>query len=59
MASLQDRYDDAIFDYSAEDFDSAIVKLTAILTEEPENFDARLSLGMAYYRKGDYPNAII
>ena len=56
--TLQDRYDDAMFDFSQGDFDSAITKLMSILTEDPHNFDAQLSLGMAYYRKGDFDAAI-
>ena len=38
--------------------DRAIAKFSEILAEEPDNFDARLALGMAYYRKGDYSSAI-
>lgn len=56
--SLQDQYDDAMFDFSRGDFDSAITRLRAILEEDPTQFDAQLSLGMAYYRKGDYDTAI-
>jgi Flp pilus assembly protein TadD len=59
MATLQDRYDDAMYDFSRKDYDSAIVKLTAILAEDPNDFDAQLSLGMAFYRKGDYATAIV
>ena len=33
-------------------------ELKAILAESPAHFDAQLSLGMAYYRKGDYAAAI-
>jgi len=58
MSNLQDQYDDAMFDFSTADYDSAIVKLRALLTEDPNYFDAQLSLGMAYYRKGDYATAI-
>jgi len=57
--SLQERYDDAMFDFSAGDYDRAITKLTAVLGEDPAHFDAQLSLGMAYYRKGDYATAIV
>ena len=39
-------------------FDGAIEKLTAILAEDPAYFDAQLSLGGAYYRKGDFARAI-
>jgi Tfp pilus assembly protein PilF len=56
--SLQEQYDDAMFDFSTADYDRAIEKLTAILAADPNHFDAQLSLGMAYYRKGDYPAAI-
>jgi Flp pilus assembly protein TadD, contains TPR repeats len=56
--SLQDRYDDAMFDFSAGEYDSAIEKLRAILAEDPAHFDAQLSIGMAYYRKGDFATAI-
>ena len=56
--TLQDRYDDAMFDFSQGEFDSAITKLKSILADDPNNFDAQLSLGMAYYRKGDFDAAI-
>lgn len=55
---IQDQYDDAMFDFSQGDFTAAIEKLTAILEKEPGYFDAQLSLGMAYYRKGDFARAI-
>ncbi len=56
--NLQEQYDDALFDFSTGNFDSAIGKLTAILAADPTHFDAQLSLGMAYYRKGDLATAI-
>src|SRR5580765_8436060 len=59
MATLQERYDDAMFDFSTGDFNSAIAKLKAALAEDPGYFDAQLSLGMAYYRKEDYATAIV
>lgn len=58
MPSAQEQYDDAMFDFSKGDFDSAIDKLGAILRADPGNFDAQLSLGMAFYRKGEYATAI-
>jgi len=58
MPSLQEQYDDAMFDFSTADYDRAIEKLKAVLAEDPQHFDAQLSLGMAYYRKGDYATAI-
>jgi Flp pilus assembly protein TadD len=59
MPSAQEQYDDAMFDFSRGDYDAAIVKLLAILAAEPGHFDAQLSLGMAFYRKGDYARAIV
>jgi len=58
MATLQDRYDDAMFDFSQGDYAACIAKLKDILAEDPNHFDAQLSLGMAYCRKGDYATAI-
>jgi Flp pilus assembly protein TadD len=54
----EEQYDDAMFDFSTGNFDSAIAKLKMILAEAPSHFDAQLSLGMAYYRKGDFTAAI-
>src|SRR5271170_2304767 len=56
--NLQEQYDDAMFAFSTGDFDTAIARLKAILAEDPSHFDAQLSLGVAYYRKGDYATAI-
>ena len=59
MSTLcKEQYDDAMYDFSMADYDSAIVKLKALLAEDPGYFDAQLSLGMAYYRKEDYAAAI-
>jgi|SRR5882724_10321092 len=58
MATLQEQYDDAMYDFSMADYDSAILRLQALLAGDPNYFDARLSLGMAYFRKGDYAAAI-
>ena len=58
MPTLQEQYDDAMFDFSTGDYDTAIAKFKAILAEDPAHFDAQLSVGMAYYRKGDYATAI-
>lgn len=58
MASLQEQYDDAMYDFSTANYDAAIAKLQTVLAEDPNYFDAQLSLGMAYYRKGDYAAAI-
>src|SRR2546422_7089847 len=58
MPDTQAQYDDAMFDYTQGNYDSCIEKLTALLASDPNHFDAQLSLGMAYYRKGDYASAI-
>src|SRR2546423_11095802 len=58
MPTLQEQYDDAMFDFSTGDFDSAIAKFRAILAEDRTHYDAQLGLGMGYYRKGDYATAI-
>jgi tetratricopeptide (TPR) repeat protein len=55
---FQEEYDDAMFDFSRGDFLGAIAKFQGILREDPTNFDAQLSLGMAYYRQGDFARAI-
>lgn len=56
--SAQERYDDAMFDFSQGQYDSAIAKLDLLLLEDASNFDAQLALGMAYYRKGEFQRAI-
>jgi tetratricopeptide (TPR) repeat protein len=56
--TLQEQYDDAMFDFSRGEFDSAIVKLKDVLAIDPQNFEAQLALGMALYRKGDFADAI-
>ncbi|HVU27998.1 MAG TPA: tetratricopeptide repeat protein [Verrucomicrobiae bacterium] len=56
--TLQEQYDDAMFDFSRGEFDAAIAKLKSVLTQEPEHFDAQLALGMAFYRKGNFVAAI-
>lgn len=57
--TLQEQYDDAMFDFSRGDFDGAITKLENILAVDSENFEAQLALGMAFYRKGDFAAAIV
>src|SRR5687767_15325674 len=59
MPDTQAQYDDAMFDYSQGNYEASIAKLKALLARAPEHFDAQLSLGMAYYRMGDYATAII
>jgi Flp pilus assembly protein TadD len=56
--TLQEQYDDAMFDFSRGDFDGAIAKLKNVLAADAAYFDAQLALGMALYRKGDFASAI-
>jgi Flp pilus assembly protein TadD len=58
MPSLQEQYDEAMYAFSTGNLDAAIAQFRAILQSAPDHFDAQLSLGMAYYRKGDYATAI-
>jgi tetratricopeptide (TPR) repeat protein len=58
MATAQEQYDEAMFDFSQANYEQAIVKLQALLSEQPDHFEAQLALGMAHYRRGDYPAAI-
>lgn len=58
MGTHQDRYDEAMFDFSTGNYDGAIEKLRSVLVEAPEYFEAQLALGMALYRKGDYGSSI-
>jgi Flp pilus assembly protein TadD len=54
----EEDYDEAMLQFSRGEYDAAIEALQAILREEPDQFDALLALGMCWYRKGDYPQAI-
>ena len=56
--TLQEQYDDAMFDFSRGEFDRAITQLTRVLAQDPANFEAQLALGMAFYRRGDLAAAI-
>jgi tetratricopeptide (TPR) repeat protein len=58
MPTPQEQYDDASFLYAQADYDGAIRALESLLAEHPDHFDARLALGMAHYRKGDFAAAI-
>lgn len=59
MSGHQQDYDDAMFEFTQGNYDVAIQRLRALLAQDPANFDAQLSLGMAFYRQGDYENAIL
>ena len=56
--SLQEQYDDAMFDFSTGDYDRAAGKLRSVLAADPDYFEAQLALGMALYRQGAYAAAI-
>jgi Flp pilus assembly protein TadD len=56
--SLQEQYDDAMFDFSRGDFAGAVSKLKSVLAQDAAYFEAQLALGMAYYRQGDFAAAI-
>jgi tetratricopeptide (TPR) repeat protein len=58
MATPEEIYDDAMFDFSQGEYDRAIGKFRALLAADPANFDAQLSLAMCFYRQGDYATAI-
>ena len=58
MDDLQTAYDDAVFAFTQGDYTAAIAQFEEILAQDPGHFEARLSLGMAHYRLGDYKCAI-
>jgi tetratricopeptide (TPR) repeat protein len=58
MVSAQEQYDEAMHAFSRGEYASAAAQIEALLAAEPDHFDARLSLGMAYYRLGDFQRAI-
>jgi hypothetical protein len=58
MPTTQEQYDDAMFDFSQANYGQAILKLKALLAEDPVHFEAQLALGMASCRQGDYATAI-
>lgn len=59
MPDLQELYDEAMFAFSRGEYEGAIARLQAVLQQDPQHFDAQLALGMAYYRQGNYPAAIV
>lgn len=56
--TLQDQYDDAMYDYSMGDYSQAVVKFGELLKANPEHFDSQCALSMCFYRLGDYARAI-
>ena len=59
MDNNQEAYDSAMFAFSQGDYDAAIQQLGELIGTHPEDFEAQLSLGMAFYRKGDFARAIL
>lgn len=55
---LETLYDDAVFAYTSGDYTAAAKGFTAVLEQDPDHFEAQLSLGMAYYRLEDFVRAI-
>jgi tetratricopeptide (TPR) repeat protein len=58
MPTLQEQFDNAMYEFSTGNIDGAIAGLKAILAEDPQYFDAQLALGGALFGKGDYAAAI-
>ena len=58
MATAQERYDEAMFDFSQANYSGCIERLSRLLVAHPDNFEAQLALGMAHYRNGNYAVAI-
>jgi tetratricopeptide (TPR) repeat protein len=58
MPSLQEQFDDAMFEFTMGNCDVAIAGFKSILDQDPHYYDALLALGGAYCAKGDYAAAI-
>ena len=58
VMSHQEKYDDAMFEYSTGNYAAAIELLNGILALDPVHFDAQLAVAMCFYRQGDFPTAI-
>jgi Tfp pilus assembly protein PilF len=56
--SLQEQFDEAMYEFSTGQAQVALDRLKVILAEDPDYFDAQLALGGAYYAMGDYMAAI-
>ncbi len=56
--SLQEDYDESMFEFSRGDFERAVAGLRGVLAKDPMHYEAQLALGMALYRKSDYAAAI-
>ena len=58
MPAPPESFDDAMFAFSQANYAEAVRLLEAVLNVDPEQFDARLALGMSHYRLGDLSKAI-
>ena len=58
MAGLQEQYDDALFEFAQGNLPTARAALEDILAADPGHFEARLALGMVFFRSGDLERAI-
>ncbi len=58
MADAQQQFDEAMHAFGRGEFAEAARRLAALLAAEPEHFDARLALGMVYFRLGDLDRAV-
>jgi len=56
--SLQEQFDEAMFEFSTGHSEAALERLKRILAEDPDYFDAQLALGGAFFAQGDYAAAI-
>ncbi len=56
--SLQDQIDDATFDFTMGESETAITKLTAISQDHPESFEAWHALTEVYFAEGNYDTAL-
>ena len=56
--SLQDRIDDATFDFTLGENDSARTKLEALTAEHPGSFEAWHALTEVYFAEGRYDEAL-
>lgn len=48
-----------MFAFSQGDYEAAVAKLRLVLEQDSTHYEAQLALGMAFYRAGNLPAAII
>jgi len=47
-----------VYTDKAAKYDLAIQDFTTVITLQPDNMDAKMNMGLAYYKKGDNLNAV-